>query len=87
MTGPAIHTSPVRDRSRPTLFAAVAVAVAMVVALSVGWWAHAEGYIPGWSQSCDDRGWPTPPPSFDELVHDKGLDPYCARAVSGDTWY
>ena len=66
---------------------------ALVLLFVVGvaaWWAGSRGYIPpvwngGWG--CTDVGYPSPVPSFDELVNDYGESPYCARRVLGEEWF
>ena len=63
----------------------VAIALAMAV-----WWAGSRGYIPpvwegGWG--CADVGYPSPPPSFSELINEHGESPYCARSVRGEEWF
>lgn len=62
--------------------------LAIFVAMAV-WWAGSRGYIPpvwegGWG--CSDVGYPSPPPSFDELVDAYGESPYCARRARGEEW-
>ena len=59
--------------------------VAVLAVSVVGWWASAQGYI-ALSASCTDEGYSEPPPSFEELVTEHGLSPYCARSVRGETW-
>ena len=63
----------------------------LLIVLAIGvWWAGSRGYIPpmwegGWG--CSDVGYPSPPPSFDELVNEYGESPYCARRVRGEEWF
>lgn len=63
--------------------------LAIVLAMGV-WWAGSRGYVPpmwegGWG--CSDVGYPSPPPSFDELVKEHEESPYCARRVRGEEWF
>lgn len=64
----------------------------LAVGLALGgvWWAGSRGYVPpvwegGWG--CSDVGYPSPPPSFEELVDDYGESPYCARRVRDEAWF
>jgi hypothetical protein len=90
MDAPSAET--VRSRRRPSPLAVVIAVMAMVGITVVGglWWAGAKGYVPpfwqgGWG--CSDVGYPSPPPSYEELVGKYHESPYCAREVRGETWF
>ncbi len=59
----------------------------LVVLLLGGFWASRQGYVAWFGAACTDEGYGDPPPSFDELVNEHGLSPYCARYVRDETWW
>lgn len=64
----------------------VVLGAGIVVLLLAG----TRGYVPpywqgGWG--CTDVGYPTPTPSYDELVGEHGESPYCARRVRDEQWW
>ena len=81
------------DAGRPTRgtrrVAIVALPLALGLAVGV-WWAGSQGYVPPfWEEDwgCSDVGYPSPPPSFKELVEEYGEGPYCARRVRDEAWF
>ena len=77
-------TAEVRQPARLRRWLLVVVVSLVVVSVLV-LWAGYQGYI-AVDRGCDDRGWPDPPPSFDELVNDYGLSRYCARSARDEAW-
>jgi len=63
----------------------IALFVGAVVLVS-GFWADRRGYISIFGGACTDQGF-DPVPSYDELVEQYGLSPYCARQQRGETWF
>lgn len=65
------------------------IPVALGLALGVWLWAGSQGYVPPlWGGGgCTDEGYPSPMPSFDELVEDYGKSPYCARDARDEAWF
>lgn len=83
---PPYHPPPLAGAGRIVLGG-----LALAIALAMGvWWAGSRGYIPpmwegGWG--CSDVGYPSPPPSFDQLINEHDESPYCARRVRGEEWF
>ena len=78
-----------RPVGRMRLVAFVALPLALGLAVGV-WWAGSQGYIPpAWKGSwgCSDVGYPSPPPSYKELVEEHRESPYCARRVRDEAWF
>lgn len=81
------YRHPPMDGARCILLGGLALALLLATG---AWWAGSRGYIPpfwqgGWG--CSDVGYPSPPPSFDDLVNEYGESPYCARLVRGEAWF
>lgn len=78
-----------RPKSRTQIVSFVAVSIALGLAVGA-WWTGSRGFMPPvWKGSwgCSDVGYPSPPPSFNELVDRYGESPYCARRVRGEAWF
>jgi hypothetical protein len=71
---------------RPRRIAIILGSLLLVVA-AVGAWASHQGYIVITSVACTDQGYRGPIPSFEHLVNEEHLSPYCARRVRGETWW
>lgn len=84
---PPYHPPPLDNGARRIALGGLVLAIALAMGV---WWAGTRGYIPpmwegGWG--CSDVGYPSPPPSFNELVNEHDESPYCARRVRGEEWF
>lgn len=83
---PPYHPPPL-DGARRIVLGGLVLAIAMAMGV---WLAGSRGYIPpmwegGWG--CSDVGYPSPPPSFNQLVNEHDESPYCARRIRGEEWF
>ncbi|MDQ3541754.1 MAG: hypothetical protein M3440_13825, partial [Chloroflexota bacterium] len=54
------------------------------------WWAASQGYVPPlWEGGVGrtSEGYPSPMPSFNELVEEYGKSPYCTRVARDEAWF
>lgn len=77
---------PLPGERRWWTFAAVVMALALVLLLGT-WWAIRQGYIPGGTVACTLENFQNPVPSFERLVTEYGKSPYCAQLVRDETWF
>lgn len=80
---------PTRPTRRARRVAVVAFLSALALVAGVCW-LGSQGYTPPvWEGSwgCSDVGYPSPPPSYEDLVEIYGESPYCARRVRDEAWF
>lgn len=66
---------------------AVILAVLTLGVLAVGGWATSRGFIPPLTGvTCAGPGY-DPVPSYETLVNDYDMSPYCARTTRDEAWF
>lgn len=66
---------------------AVTLAVLVLAVLAVGGWATSRGFIPPLTGvTCAGPGY-DPVPSYETLVDDHAMSPYCARTTRDEAWF
>ena len=67
------------------------VVLLLVLGVTLGvWWTGSQGYVPPvWEGTwgCSDVDYPSPPPSFAELVEQYKESPFCARRIRDEAWF